>query len=67
MRELIRFILAEDGIKARPCGSPGEVLRVAGEVPFPLLIAGFWGPSHGELAADEREEIIELARAVPTS
>jgi DNA-binding response OmpR family regulator len=66
MRDLIRIILAKDGIETRFCGSPSEVVRIAGEAPFPLLIAGFWGTSHWVLATDEREQIIEVASAVPT-
>lgn len=66
IRELLELVLTADGHRVDVCTTPEQVLDRAGEMPGAIAVVDFWGRSHQTLAADEREQLLRLAQAVPT-
>ena len=66
VRELLELVLTADGHRVVVCATPEQVLERAYGMPGALAVVDFWGRSHQSLAADERDELARLARAVPT-
>ena len=66
IRGLLECVLTADGHRVDICTTPEQVIERAGGAPGALAVVDFWGRSYRSLAADERDEIARLARAVPT-
>lgn len=66
VRELLELMFTTDGHRVDVCATPDQIVDRAGETPGALVIVDFWGRSHGSLAPDEREDLAQLAQAVPT-
>ena len=66
IRDLLDAILTDEGHDVRPCGSHDQLLAAARDIPASLALVDFWGNSHQELTAEERQEVVDLARTVPT-
>src|SRR3712207_5883288 len=66
VRDLLELVLTADGHRVDVCATPEEVVVRAGEMPGALAVVDFWGHSHRQLAADERDELARVAGAVPT-
>src|SRR4051794_33925571 len=59
-------ILHRDGHNVRVVESLQQVMTAADRMPAPLALMDFWGTSYRCLADHERQQVIRLARAVPT-
>jgi two-component system, NtrC family, nitrogen regulation response regulator NtrX len=66
IRALLSLVLDGDGHDVRPCGSAEEVADLAAATPDAMALVDFWGTSHATLRDDERDELADLARTVPT-
>ena len=66
VRDLLEAILTDDGHEVRVCASYEQLLEIAAVCPGALAIADFWGQSHQELDDGEREQVVGVARVVPT-
>ncbi len=66
VRHLLDAVLTDEGHDVRPCGSRDQLLAAARDMPVSLAVVDFWGRSHERLADDERAELVQLARTVPT-
>ena len=66
VRDLLELVLTADGHRVDVCATPEELVDRAGAMPGALAVVDFWGRSHRDLAADERDELVRLARTVPT-
>jgi DNA-binding NtrC family response regulator len=66
IRELLTLVLDDDGHDVRSCESAEDVADQAAATPEALAVVDFWGTSHATLRDDEREELADLARTVPT-
>lgn len=66
IRDLLALVLADDGHDVRPCESAEEIVDLAATTPDALAVVDFWGTSHATLATDERDQLTDLAQAVPT-
>lgn len=66
VRDLLEAILTDDGHDVRVFVSYEQILRAACEDSDALVIADFWGLSHQDLDDDERQQVVAIARTVPT-
>ena len=66
IRDLLDAILTDDGHDVRPCDSRDQLLAAARDIPRSLAVVDFWGTSHQVLSDEERHEVVDLARTVPT-
>ena len=66
IRDLVEAVLGDDGYDVLVCRSFGQLLARAAEVPGALAVTDFWGRSHETLSDEEREQVEQLARTVPT-
>lgn len=66
VRDLLEAIPTDDGHDVRVFVSYEQILRAACEDSGALVIADFWGLSHQELDDDERQQVVAIARTVPT-
>ena len=66
IRDLLDAVLTDEGHDVRPCDSRDHLLAAARDIPSSLAVADFWGTSHQVLSDEERQEVMDLARTVPT-
>ena len=66
VRDLLECVFTDDGYSVQVCESPEQLLEAAATTPGALAVTDFWGDSHQTLADDERAQVVQLARAVPT-
>ncbi len=66
IRDLLEAVLADEGHAVRACASRDQLMVAARDVPGALALVDFWGTSYQALGDDEREEVLALARTVPT-
>ncbi len=66
IRDLLDAVLSDEGYDVCPCSSRDQLLAAARDIPTSLALVDFWGESHQVLSDDERHEVVELARTVPT-
>ena len=66
VRELLELVFTADSHRVAVCETPEEVVDRAAGMASALAVVDFWGRSHRVLDADERDELVRLARTVPT-
>ena len=66
IRDLLDAVLTDEGHVVRACASREQLLAATSEQPGALAVVDFWGESHHELSDEERREVVDLARTVPT-
>jgi DNA-binding NtrC family response regulator len=66
VREVLSCLLADDGHDVQACTSTQEILDRAVVTLHPLAVVDFWGASYLTLVAEERVQLADLARTVPT-
>ncbi len=66
IRDLLEAVLSDEGHEVRACSSRDQLLTAASSLPGALAVVDFWGTSHRDLSDDERQEVVDLAQAVPT-
>jgi DNA-binding NtrC family response regulator len=66
LRSLLLDPLADDGYAVTVCSSLVELQRAASQGLGDVAVADSWGPSHRALNGEEREQIGQLGRHVPT-
>jgi DNA-binding response OmpR family regulator len=66
LREVLQQVLTDEGYTVSLCPSREDVLAGAAHSDGCVALVDAWGGSFHTLVADERAEIVELARAVPT-
>ena len=66
IRDLLEAVLSDEGHVVRSFSSRDQLVSAAHEAPGALALVDFWGTSHQVLSDDERQEVVALARAVPT-
>jgi DNA-binding response OmpR family regulator len=66
LRSLLLDLLADDGYVVTVCSSLVELQTAATQRLGDVAVADSWGPSHLALNGDERKQIGQLGRHVPT-
>jgi DNA-binding response OmpR family regulator len=66
LRDLLVDVLTGEGYRVQHCASPEDVMRASDADAGALAIVDAWGDSHQTLSDEEREQIGDLARSVPT-
>src|SRR3712207_163395 len=66
IRDLLQSVLSDEGHDVRAHASRDQLMSAASALPGALAVADFWGTSHQVLSDEERREIMDLARTVPT-
>jgi DNA-binding response OmpR family regulator len=66
LREVLQQVLTDDGYTVSLCPSREDVLAGAAGPDGCVALVDAWGGSFHTLVDEERAEIVELARAVPT-
>ncbi len=66
IRHLLECVFTDDGYSVQVCETPEQLLEAAATTPGALAVTDFWGHSHQTLADEERAQVVQLARTVPT-
>jgi len=66
LQSVLVDVLRDEGVLHRVCESYGEPRAAIAKGGVVAVLADFWGTSHVELSAAERQEVRELAGLAPT-